>query len=167
MIGQISRDEMRSAIEDKLCAHFGTTGSAATDDQVFQATAIVLREIMSRFLAAEDPHHAEIGSAVLQSDALDHQLPEQISDIIRMTMSGQTKVNLDVTGSEEPLRQLDKMINKVVLTVLCAALLMGSSTICTTNMTPKVMEIPLLGVVGYLLAFILSIRIIWDIYRKK
>ncbi len=59
MISEISRDEMRSAIEDKLCAHFGTTASAATDDQVFQASAIVIREIMSRFLAVEDPHRAE------------------------------------------------------------------------------------------------------------
>ncbi len=55
MIGQISRDEVRSAIEDKLCAHFATTGKEATDDQIFQATAIVIREIMSRLLAAEDP----------------------------------------------------------------------------------------------------------------
>ena len=59
MIGQISRDEMRSAIEDKLCAHFCTTSADATDDQVFAATAIVIREIMSRFLAVEDPRHAE------------------------------------------------------------------------------------------------------------
>ena len=55
MIGQISRDEVRSAIEDKLCAHFGVTGATATDDQIFQATAIVIREIMSRLLVAEDP----------------------------------------------------------------------------------------------------------------
>ncbi len=55
MIGQISRDEVRSAIEDKLCAHFGVTGATATDDQLFQATAIVIREIMSRLLVAEDP----------------------------------------------------------------------------------------------------------------
>jgi len=59
MIGQISRDEMRSAIEDKLCAHFTTTGEAATDEQIFQATAIVIRELMSRILTAEDPHHAD------------------------------------------------------------------------------------------------------------
>ena len=59
MIGQISRDEVRSAIEDKLCAYFATTASAATDEQVFRATAMVIREIMSRFLAAEDPRHAE------------------------------------------------------------------------------------------------------------
>ncbi|MBR3457843.1 MAG: AarF/ABC1/UbiB kinase family protein [Selenomonadaceae bacterium] len=95
------------------------------------------------------------------------QLPEQISDIIKMTMSGQTKVNLDVTGSEEPLRQLDMMINKVIIAVLCAALLLGSSTVCTTNMTPKIMEIPLLGVFGYCAALVLSLRLIWDIHRKK
>ena len=55
MIGQISRDEVRSAIEDKLCAYFSITGEEATDDQIFQATAMVIREIMSRFQVAEDP----------------------------------------------------------------------------------------------------------------
>lgn len=94
------------------------------------------------------------------------QLPEQISDILKMTMSGQTKVNLDVTGSEEPLRRLDNMINKLILAVLCAAILLGSSTICTTGMTPKIMEIPLLGVFGYVLAFILSLRLIWNIHKN-
>ena len=93
------------------------------------------------------------------------QLPEQISDILKMTMSGQTKVNLDLTGSEEPLRKLDQMINKIILAVLVAALLLGSSTICTTQMTPKIMEIPLLGFLGYLVAFVLSLRIIWEIHK--
>ncbi len=59
MNGEISRDEMRSAIEDKLCAHFSVTGENATDDQIFQASAIVIREIMSRLLAAENPRRAE------------------------------------------------------------------------------------------------------------
>ena len=59
MHGQISRDEIRSAIADKLCAHFGVSPDVATDDQVFQASAIVIREIMSRFLAVEDPRRAE------------------------------------------------------------------------------------------------------------
>ena len=95
------------------------------------------------------------------------QLPEQISDILKMTMSGQTKVNLDLTGSEEPLRKFDQMINKLILALLVAALLLGSSTICTTQMTPKIMEIPLLGFVGYLIAFILSMRIIWEIHKGR
>ena len=53
MIGQISRDEVRSAIEDKLCAQFSVTSENATDAQVFQSTAIVIREIMSRLLSTE------------------------------------------------------------------------------------------------------------------
>ena len=44
-----------------------------------------------------------------------------------MTMSGQTKVNLDLTGAEEPLRHLDRMINKIIIAVLCAAALLGSA----------------------------------------
>ncbi len=60
MVGEtISRAEVRSAIEDKLCAHFGVTGTEATDEQIFQAAAIVIREIMSRLLVAEDPKHAK------------------------------------------------------------------------------------------------------------
>lgn len=53
MTNQISRQEMHSAIEDKLCAHFGITGAEATDTQVFQAAAMVIRELMSRTLATE------------------------------------------------------------------------------------------------------------------
>ena len=59
MIGQISRDEVRSAIEDKLCAQFSVTSAKAPEEQVFQATAMVIRELMSRFLAVNDPKRAE------------------------------------------------------------------------------------------------------------
>ena len=53
MVSQISKDEIRGAIEDKLCAYFCVTSENATDEQVFQASAQVLREIMSRFRAVE------------------------------------------------------------------------------------------------------------------
>ena len=56
---QISRDEVRSAIEDKLCAHFGVTSKNATDNQVFRASAIVIREIMSRLLAFGEDKKAD------------------------------------------------------------------------------------------------------------
>ena len=95
------------------------------------------------------------------------QLPEQISDILKMTMSGQTKVNLDLTGSEEPLRRMDHMINKLIIGIISSALLLGSSVICTTQMTPQIMEIPLLGVFGYLAALILCGRLLVSIMKHK
>ncbi len=93
------------------------------------------------------------------------QLPEQISDILKMTLSGQTKVNLDLTGSQEPLQKLDSMINKMIMAIISAALLLGSSTICTTQMEPKIMEIPLLGVLGYLAAMVLCSKLLWSIIK--
>ena len=59
MNSQISRNEIHSAIADKLCAAFGVSEANATDEQIFQASAIIIRELMSRFLAAEDPRRAE------------------------------------------------------------------------------------------------------------
>ncbi len=59
MKNQISREEVRSAIEDKLCAQFSISSSEANDEQIFQATAIVIRELMSRLLAVEDPRKGE------------------------------------------------------------------------------------------------------------
>ena len=59
MIGEISRDEVRSAIEDKLCAQFTVTGATADDEQIFQATAMVIRELMSRLLTVEESRRAE------------------------------------------------------------------------------------------------------------
>ena len=47
------------------------------------------------------------------------------------------------------------------------ALLLGSSIICTTNMTPQIMEIPILGVLGYLVAVFLSIRLMINIFKEK
>ena len=55
----ITRDEIRSVIEDKLCAVFSVTSETATNDQIFQASAIVVRELMSRFLAVKDPRENE------------------------------------------------------------------------------------------------------------
>ncbi len=59
MKSQISREEMRSAIEDKLCAQFSVSSKDATDTQIFEATAIVIRELMSRLLAAQKPIRGE------------------------------------------------------------------------------------------------------------
>ena len=55
MISQISKDEIRSAIEDKLFSTFGVTGETATDEQIFQTSAILIRELMTRTLATQDP----------------------------------------------------------------------------------------------------------------
>lgn len=94
------------------------------------------------------------------------RLPDLLADMLKMTMHGETKVNLELTGSEEPLNRIDFMINKIILGMISSALLLGSSVICMTNMSPKFLEIPLVGVVGYFVAFLIGLRLLWDIWRQ-
>ena len=90
-----------------------------------------------------------------QDRALD--LPIQMSDILKMMHRGQLKVNLNVLGSEQPIANLDRMINRLIIGILIAALLMGSSVICTTQMKPQFMGIPLIGFIGFVIAFSMSL----------
>jgi len=52
-LSQITKEELLAAIEDKLCAQFGVSAKNAADEQIFQASAMVIRELMSRHMAAQ------------------------------------------------------------------------------------------------------------------
>jgi len=109
----------------------------------------------------------KIGKALYGSARKTIDIPAQLSDVLKMTIKGQTKVNIELTGSEEPLAAIDKMVNKLVICIINAALLVGSSLLCTTDMKLKFFGIPLLGVLGYAVAVVLSGWLVWDIRKKK
>jgi ubiquinone biosynthesis protein len=94
-------------------------------------------------------------------------IPLNIADIIKMTVRGQTKINLELTGSEEPLSKIDRMVDRLIFGIIDGALLIGSSMLCTTDMEPKVLGIPALGFLGFLIAFVLSGALLFDIFRKR
>jgi len=108
-----------------------------------------------------------MGKALYGSARKAIDIPAQLSDFLKMTIKGQTKVNIELTGSEDPLAAIDKMVNKLIICIINAALLIGSSLICNTNMRFKILGIPFLGVVGYTAAIALGGWLIWDIRKKK
>ena len=93
-------------------------------------------------------------------------IPGQLSDLLQMTVKGQTKLNLDVSGSQEPLRRLDSMVNRMIGAVVILALVIGSSLLCLTKIRPMVGDVPLLAVIGYSLAAVLSGILVFFIMRK-
>ena len=101
------------------------------------------------------------GSAEKVSD-----IPLNLADIIKMTVRGQTKINLELTGSEEPIAKADRMVDRLVFGIIDGALLIGSSMLCTTNMHPQILGIPAIGAAGFFIAFLLSGVLLLDIVRK-
>lgn len=61
-----------------------------------------------------------------------------VNDILQGYLKGQTKINLDLHASHELERLLRRLVRNVVMGLWVMALLISSSIICTTNMTPKI-----------------------------
>lgn len=53
------------------------------------------------------------------------------------------------------------------MAIICTGLLVGSSLICTTDMAVKLLGIPALGAVGFIIAIIIGGILIFDILRKN
>ena len=81
---------------------------------------------------------------------------------LHMLTRGQVKVNMEVLGSEAPMRSLSIIINRLSLGIIVAGLFIGSST-----MEPRVLGVPALSFFGYLGALVLSIWVVTDILRKR
>ncbi|WP_050614529.1 ABC1 kinase family protein [Bacillus testis] len=95
------------------------------------------------------------------------QIPGQLSDLLKVLLKGQAKFNLDVTGAEEPTRQLDHMVDKMIICIISASLLIGSSLISTTQMKPLVLDIPLFGIMGFLASTVLSGFLLVGVIKKR
>ena len=93
-------------------------------------------------------------------------IPALMADLMEATIKGHTKVNLDLTGSEDIMERLSRMVNKIIIGLIVSSLLIGSSLLCTTNNTPKIFDIPL-GFIGYLVAVIMSVWLIIDFKKSK
>jgi ubiquinone biosynthesis protein len=90
-------------------------------------------------------------------------IPAQLTEVLRIAAKGQAKLNLEVIGADEPLGAINKMVNKLVIGLIDAAFLIGSSIICVTGMEPKILGIPILGVLGYFAATVLGMWLLYGI----
>lgn len=93
-------------------------------------------------------------------------IPRYLADVLKMAVRGQSKINIELTGSEEPIRKLSNIVDRLILGIIDAALFMGSSVMCLTNMQPQIFDIPLLGVFGYACAIVLTVWLFLSIKRR-
>ena len=88
-------------------------------------------------------------------------------EALHQVNKGRLKVNLEVMDSFQPLSLIDKMVNKMIVCIVAAALLIGSSLICTTEMTPRIFGIPALGFMGYIAAVLLGVWMLFHTHVKR
>ncbi len=89
------------------------------------------------------------------------RLPSQLSNTLEMLDRGQLKVNADMALPKEAGSTAYSIAGCVSLAMISAGLFIGSSVLCTTNMQPRWLEVPVIGILGYVGALVLGIYVIW------
>ncbi len=95
------------------------------------------------------------------------KLPSKVSNTLDMLDRGELKVNGDLAVSDKALGTLYTICGWLALALISVGLFLGSSILCTTNMEPRILEVPILGVLGYVGAFVLGVYVIWCVFQSR
>lgn len=111
----------------------------------------------------------ETKSLALESHRALHSLLAAANELkvaSRMLTRGQLRVNMEMVGSQEPIHLLANMVNRLTMALIVVGLFIGSSIVYYAGIKPVIFGIPIVGFLGYVIAFILSVWIVFDIYFK-
>ncbi|WP_251178117.1 ABC1 kinase family protein [Adlercreutzia agrestimuris] len=103
----------------------------------------------------------ELTIAALSSAESLTRLPTQASHTLQMLNRGQISVGADLEIPANALAALYSVSGTIAMALISAGLFVGSSMLCTTNMAPKLLGVPVLGVLGYIGAFVLGAYVVW------
>lgn len=107
------------------------------------------------------------GKKLLNATQYGLEIPVQLSQIIQMLIKGRLKVNLEIMESSVPMNAINHMVNKITVGIVSAGLLMASSLLCTTQMTPQVLGIPAIGFIGFLCAVGLGLWLFISVLKER
>jgi ubiquinone biosynthesis protein len=94
------------------------------------------------------------------------QLPRQMKATYRKFMQGGLKVNIHHEGLTQLIKDLDKASNRLSFSIITAAIIVASSIIMHSGKGPMLFDLPMFGLVGYIIAALLGFWILVGILRS-
>jgi ubiquinone biosynthesis protein len=96
-------------------------------------------------------------------------VPRDLARLLREARRGKTRVDLDLKRLDSFGRQLDRTLDRVTVGIMTASLVIGSAIVLSVRDGPVILGIPVLpaiGLLGYLLAVVNSLWIVYGIWRS-
>ncbi len=81
-----------------------------------------------------------------------HRAPIKISHILDIAERGYLKLRFEPHGFDRIVAEIDAASNRLAFSLIISAIIVGSSLIIQTGMEPHIWGVPLLGVIGFLVA---------------
>ena len=92
-------------------------------------------------------------------------IPGEVRSILEQTRNGKLKIIFQHRGLDRILTTLDRSSNRIAFAIVLAALIIGSSLIVLSGVPPKWFDIPIIGLIGFLVAGMMGFWLLITIIR--
>ncbi|AWB11066.1 2-octaprenylphenol hydroxylase [Thermodesulfobium acidiphilum] len=107
-------------------------------------------------------------SFILEDTAsLFKELPSNLREIFLKLKDDNITINLDHRGLESLINHMDKVGNRLSLAIIIASLVIGSSMLFQFQTTLKIFGYPLPGVLGFVLVFLLGLKLLVETLKSS
>ena len=96
-------------------------------------------------------------------------MPRDLARLVKDARHGRMRIDLDLKRLDNFVDRLDRTIDRVTVGIMTASLVIGSSIVMTVHSGPTLFGFSLLtlfGLLGYVIAFVNSLWIIYSIWRS-
>jgi len=107
----------------------------------------------------------EAGLATSEYIDLLRDLPEELRSILSQLRQGRMKLEFEHRGLSDLRVALDQVSNRISFAIVLASLIIGSSLIILSGIPPKWNDIPIIGLIGFLLAGVMGFWLLLSILR--
>ena len=94
------------------------------------------------------------------------KLPSKIIELSDSLISGRAKLQLEHKNLSTPISELNKGINRLVFALIISSTIIGSSTLLNSNIGPKIYNISLIGITGFMTAAFMGFWLLISIIKS-
>lgn len=120
-----------------------------------------LRQKLSPLRISRDIHKTMSSYLTLARD-----IPRDLKEIINRINRNKFKIDLEHRGLDKFTTEFDRSINRLSTSMILAAIIIGSSIIMQTDKGPKALGFPVLSFLGYSVAGIVGLWLVYAIIRS-
>jgi len=93
------------------------------------------------------------------------EIPGEIHGILKLAREGKVKIEFEHRGLDPMLFTHDRTVNRIAFAIVLASLIVGSSLIALSDIPPKWHEIPIIGLIGFIVSGVMGFWLLVSILR--
>jgi len=94
-------------------------------------------------------------------------IPLSIENILEKTRKGNLKIEFEHMGLEPLLRTLERISDHIAYSIVLASLIIGSSLIVLSKIPPHYKNVPVIGIIGFVISGLIGFRILLFPHHTK